>query len=236
MIKNLFRAGMIALAAVLAPGSGLQAPPQPKTAPTGTTAARPVWQAVGTLFEACSCAVPCPCNFGQGPSQGFCHTVYAYRLKTGRYGDVNLDGLVFGGGEADKGAAGFLDSRAKPEQKAALEKLATAVFAQGGASSGPRKFDTVRTIATDDGRRFRVAFGESGGFEADILFGRDRKRPIVVENNTTWPVDRFIKGKTSRFEYKDSLGNRLSFDGVNANLGEFRLSGEIEGSAARPGK
>ncbi len=182
------------------------------------------WEAAGTLFEACSCSVPCPCNFGQEPTRGTCHTVYAYRLKTGRYGSVTLDGLAFGGGEAEKGAMGFLDSSATPEQKPALEKLAIAVFARGGASSGVRKFESVRIGLLDDSKRFRVGFGESGGFEADILFGRDPKRPIIVENNTTWPVARFIKGKTTRFAYQDAMGNRLRYDGVNANLGEFRLS------------
>ena len=182
------------------------------------------WEASGTLLEACSCSVPCPCNFGQGPSGDSCHTVYAYRPKKARYADVSLDGLVFGGGEADKGVMGFLDARATAEQRPALEKLAMAVFGQGGASSGPRKFETLPIMATSDATKFKVMFGEHGGFDANILFGRDRKRPIVVENNTTWPVERFIKGKTTRFAYQDSLGNKLDLDGVNANLGEFNLS------------
>ena len=167
--------------------------------------------------------MPCPCNFGQGPSQSFCHTVYAYRLKSARYDGVSLDGLVFGGGEADKGAMGFLDDRAAPMQRAALEKLALAVFAKGGASSGTRPFRFVPITVQEDAAKFRVAFGESGGFQADILMGRDGRKPIVVENNTTWPVNRFVKGKTTRFEYKDAQGNRMNYSGVNANLGEFDL-------------
>jgi hypothetical protein len=153
-------------------------------------------------------------------------------LKKARYGDVNLDGLVFGGGEADKGAMGFLDARATVEQRPALEKLAAAVFGQGGASSNARKYETLPITATSDGTKFKVAFGERGGFEASILFGRDRKRPIIVENNTTWPVERFIKGKTTRFTYQDTLGNQLQLDGVNANLGEFNLSDKPTGKAA----
>jgi hypothetical protein len=186
------------------------------------------WQAAGTLFEACSCNVPCPCNFGQSPTRDYCHTVYAYRLKTARYEGVSLDGLIIAGGEGDKGAMGFLDARAAPEQKAALEKLALALFAKGGASSGPRRFTFTRLAAEDNARTFKMEFGDSGGVEADILLGADRKKPIIVENNTTWPVHRFLKGKTSRFDYKDALGNRLNYTGVNANLGEFTLSGPAE--------
>ena len=239
MAAKLLSAAALGLTALmLTPGPARQAPPAFKAGTAAQAARAPSgWVAVGTLLEACSCAVPCPCNFGQNPSRDYCHTVYAYRLKTARYGAVTLDGLVFGGGEADKGPMGFLDTRATPEQKPALEKLAYAVFAHGGASATARKFETVHIIATDDGQRFRVKFGDRGGFEAAILFGRDHKRPIIVENNTTWPVDRFIKGKTSQFDYQDTLGNRLRLDGVNANLGEFHLSGGTAAmSSDAPGK
>ena len=195
------------------------------------------WKAAGTLFEACSCIVPCPCNFGQGPltangKRDYCHTVYAYRLQTASYGGVKLDGLIFGGGEAANGAFGFLDSRAAPAQKAALEKLALAVFGSGGASGGPRRFVTTRITAEESPEKFRVDFAGCGGFAADVLTGADGKNPIVVENNTTWPVKRFRKGKTTAFDYHDSIGNRLRLDGVNANLGTFALSG----SGANKGK
>lgn len=192
-------------------------------AQTETKTTRPLWEAKGALFEACSCSVPCPCNFGQGPSQNFCHTIYAYRLKTARYGDVKLDGLVFGGGEADKQPMGFLDARATLEQKPALEKLARAVFGKGGASAGDRRFVFTKITVEDDTRTFRLDFANAGGFAADILIGRDGKNPIIVENNSTWPVARFIKGKTRHFDYKDALGNELHYEGVNANLGEFDL-------------
>lgn len=225
MTARLLWAGALGLAALMmTPVVRPQTPSTRKAAPAAQSRAKTGWEASGTLIEACSCSVPCPCNFGQGPSRDYCHTVYAYRIKSGRYGAVILDGLIFGGGEADKGAMGFLDSRAAAEQNPALEKLAYAVFGQGGASAGARKFESVKIVATDDGKRFKVGFGERGGFEADVLFGRDHKRPIVVENNTTWPVDRFIKGKTSQFDYQDTLGNRLLLDGVNANIGEFHLS------------
>lgn len=183
-----------------------------------------LWQATGTLMEVCSCRVPCPCNFGQGPSNDYCHTVYVYRLKTARYDGIKLDGLMFGGGEADKGVMGYLDVRAAPAQRAALEKLALAVFGKGGASSGKRAFTWTRMAAESDSRQFRIRFGDTASVAADMLIGRDGKSPIVVENNVTWPVHRFLKAKTTRFDYKDSLGNALHYNGVNANLGEFDLS------------
>ncbi len=71
--------------------------------------------------------------------------------------------------------------------------------------------------------KFSVRFGDSGGFDAAVLIGGDGKSPIVVENNSIWPAHRFIKGKTTHFDYKDPHGNVLKFDGVNANIGEFDL-------------
>jgi hypothetical protein len=199
----------------------------PKAAPL-------LWQATGTLLEVCSCSVPCPCNFGQSPSNDYCHTVYVYRLKTARYAGVVLDGLAFGGGEGEKGAMGYLDARATPAQRAVLEKLALAVFSKGGAVSGERTFTTTRVVAESDPQHFKIGFGETAAITADILMGRDHKNPIIVENNTTWPVHRFIKGKTSRFDYKDSLGNILHYEGVNANLGEFKLTSVQSTAADKP--
>ena len=218
------------LGAALLLGWGLLCGPQsgaPKPAAS-------VWQATGMLLEVCSCRVPCPCNFGQGPSNDYCHTVYAYRLKTARYDGVTLDGLVFGGGEGPKGAMGYLDSRATPAQRVGLEKLALAVFGKGGASSGPRAFTWTHIVAENDPQHLKIGFGETVSIAANILVGRDGKNPIVVENNTTWPVHRFVKAKTTRFDYKDSLGNALHYDGVNANLGEFKLTGDEAGTAGKP--
>jgi hypothetical protein len=204
----------LTLAAALPLGAAQdQKPAEPKLA----------WQATGTLFEACSCSVPCPCNFRQSPSRGYCYTVYAYRLKRAQYGGVKLDGLVFGGGEADKKPLGFLDSRAIGDRKEALEKLALAVFAKGGPAAGEREFIPAKMAVEQSESKFSVRFGDSGGFDASVILGGDGKSPIIVENNTIWPAHRFIKGKTSFFDYKDPHGNILKFEGVNANLGEFDL-------------
>ena len=208
----------------------------PLNPPTKPPVSRPPlnWSATGTLLEACSCAVPCPCNFGESPTMGYCHTVYAYKLKKATYNGVTLDGLVFGGGEAEKGAMGYLDSRATPAQTKALEELAKAVFAKGGASGGTRKFIPTRITTTQTKQDFSVKFGESGGFAADLILGADGKTPIIVENNVTWPVKRFSKGKTTSFRYQDGAGNRIEREGVNANLGEFSLNGGA--SSAKAGK
>jgi len=196
------------------------------SAPATNTIAQtktPLWEARGMLLEACSCSVPCPCNFNQAPTNGMCHTVYGYKLKQARYGEVSLDGLIIGGGEADQDPGSFLDAKATPAQRPALEKLAVAIFSKGGPSNVPRKFEytAIKTEVTSS--RFSLDFDGSGGFGADVLIGGDGKNPIIVENNTTWPVHRFTKAKTTHFQYHDAHGNKMQYTGVNANVGEFDL-------------
>ena len=217
IMRSLLLVGLLFAPVSLAAQNALKPAPAP--------AASATWEAEGRLLEACTCAVPCPCNFGQNPTHDYCHTVYAYRLQRARWSGIALDGLVFGGGEADKGAVGYLDLRATSAQRAALQQLAQAVFAKGGASSGSRRWVWTPIKVEDTGRTFQAQFGESGGFTADLLMGADGRNPIVVENNVTWPVARFSKGKTTQFRYQDALGNHLALDGVNANLGTFHLSG-----------
>jgi hypothetical protein len=47
----------------------------------------------GTLLEACSCKVLCPCWIGEDPDHGTCESVNAYRFERGSIGDVDVTGL-----------------------------------------------------------------------------------------------------------------------------------------------
>ena len=90
----------------------------------------PSWHVIGDWFDNCSCAVACPCTFGQPPDNGFCESVLFWHIERGHYGDVSLDGLSFvrvsrwegdlWAGQA-KGAAGvFIDDQADERQAEAL--------------------------------------------------------------------------------------------------------------------
>src|SRR6185436_12765982 len=68
------------------------------------------WHVTGVLSEACTCNVPCTCNFGQGPSpHPYCYATYSYEIRNGQFNGVKLDGLRFGGIETAKGNAMYLD-------------------------------------------------------------------------------------------------------------------------------
>jgi hypothetical protein len=51
------------------------------------------WRIVGDFVDFCKCSVPCPCTFGQPPTEGDCEGIIGYRVREGNYGDVDLSGL-----------------------------------------------------------------------------------------------------------------------------------------------
>lgn len=217
--------------------AGLERAPlaMPLQTPSKSVPAPNSWHAQGKLLESCTCNVPCPCNFGQPPSHSFCNALFIYQLEQAQYSGVVLDGLCFGGCDGPKAAIGFLDERATPTQREALLHLAEAVFAKGGPDQGKRQW-LFLPIKTQIGpTHFQIQIGRWGGFQAQVLLGADRKNPIVVENNVTWPVFRFIKGKADIL-YSDSYSNHMNYRNVNANIGDFHLLGAIAPSTNHPKK
>jgi hypothetical protein len=110
----------------------------PETAP----AAAPTtggYQLHGTLLEACTCNVLCPCWIGEDPDGGTCQSIMAYHLDSGTINGVDVSGLtlaavVFIPGNVLAGSwkqAVFVDGRATDEQEQAL------LAAFGGALGGP---------------------------------------------------------------------------------------------------
>jgi hypothetical protein len=47
----------------------------------------------GSLIEACSCNVNCPCWIGEDPDLGECFAIVAYGIDKGKVGDVDVSGL-----------------------------------------------------------------------------------------------------------------------------------------------
>jgi hypothetical protein len=103
------------------------------------------WQIKGDFIDFCKCSVPCPCSWGQAPTEGDCDGVIGYRIREGHYGDVQLDGLNVAGlghfegniwDEETRMNAGFvIDERADESQREALQTI----FG-GQAGSWPQVF------------------------------------------------------------------------------------------------
>src|SRR3954447_11663767 len=54
-----------------------------------------VYELEGTLLEACSCGVLCPCWIGVDPDGGTCDAFNAYHFDSGTIGGVDVSGLNF---------------------------------------------------------------------------------------------------------------------------------------------
>lgn len=91
------------------------------------------WHINGDYVLACNCDYGCPCNFNARPTMGFCQGAVGFKIASGVYGNVKLDGLsavvaVKWPGAIHDGngvAAIFIDKGASPQQREALGKIIT---------------------------------------------------------------------------------------------------------------
>lgn len=190
------------------------------------------WRVAGELSEACTCRVPCPCNFGELPSPyPYCHAVYSLRINHGHYQGVRLDGLHLAGAFAAQGTLLYVDDRGTVQQRRALESMGRYIIARlaENARHGPDKGEDepevhlrdVRVVSIEQqigSSGVSVRIGQAGQFEGDYLVGIDGKTPIVMENNWSWNIQHAYRGKTLVFHYSDDFGN---FIDTNINQGRF---------------
>lgn len=101
---------------------------------TNENAVIPDWQIQGDWFDVCSCNIPCPCTFAQPPTNRACDVLFAYRIRSGNWGDTDMAGLcvliigAFTGSlfEGDQIDAGVLwDASANEVQLQALQQIFT---------------------------------------------------------------------------------------------------------------
>ncbi len=177
------------------------------------------WDLSGDLSEACTCRVPCGCNFRDGSyPHRFCWTIFSLGIDKGHYGTVQLDGLHLVGAHGKKSVVWYIDQRATPEQFAALKTIGLQLKWHSELPAFVEAALVTQKV-TDKGNDVEIA--GHGGFAADYLMGLDGKNPIVVENGTVWNIPRSTKGKTRYLKYKDRHGNKLDFKSTNSNEGKF---------------
>jgi hypothetical protein len=112
-----------------------------------------VYSLTGTMIEACSCNVLCPCWIGEDPDQGDCRSFISYHIDEGRIQGIDVSGLsvvavAYIPGNVLAGnweIVVLVDDRATPEQRDAL------VAALGGQLGGPmadlaQLFGTIKGV------------------------------------------------------------------------------------------
>ena len=199
------------------------------------------WMIRGALTEACTCAVPCTCNFGGGPSpHSYCWPFYSYHIREGYYHDIKLDGLHFGSADLSGGRTMFIDERADERQREALRIIIARIIIRVSAEEAEAKAKEIepriRYTAVRqeyDERKNHLNVDGLGEFSAEYIMGLDKSQPIVVRNNTTWRIHDAIKARTSLYRVKSGRDSVKTKE-TNSNQGDFEYTDKTDfGGPAR---
>jgi len=185
------------------------------------TPSKPKWAVEGLYVEACQCSIPCPCNFGQKPTHGSCDNTSVYQIEKGNYEGEPLGGLyvvVVGSspaGERYVDAVGnltfaryYIDERANPRQRQALEEIARALNAsylrlptRKLSSNEDVKVVPIKADVTAD--RAEVAIPSVLEFSTQRLHGAENQKPIEILNGavlTEW-MPQIWAGESKTYKY-----------------------------------
>src|SRR5437764_3052577 len=219
------------LAAAVAAPLVLGAPKDEKTKSTK-------WKITGQLEEACSCNAACPCWFDSKPTRATCGGNQVLFIQKGTYGNVKLDGLAVANyAQSPENqtmmdsfgkwnfSTNYIDEKANPEQRKALEAIAAIVLP---SNNGSKNFKTVYAPITRkiEGKDHIITIGHVATFTGHLveggLGGSSRiNKPSGADTVTA----QYAQGKTTKMTYNDSDQN-WDWTGTNYMLGTFTVDSE----------
>ena len=197
----------------------------------------PAWKVAGQYYETCSCDFVCPCVPAQlmaMPSKGSCTFAMSFKIDSGRFGDLSLDGLGFivlgftpeEMGKGNWSAGVIVDERANAPQRDAIVAIAS------GGAGGPMaalsgmitKFLGVETAPIQFERD-----GAGWSVEASSLVRMAAKPAMGIDPNATEPLQLANTGHpaNSRFSLAHAVRSHvralgLSWDDTSGkNNGQF---------------
>jgi hypothetical protein len=209
----------------------------------------PEWHVRGDWFDVCRCDIPCPCEFAQPPTDGWCQGVLAYHIREGHYGDVRLDGLsiialgTFEGNLWSREARGlklgfFIDERTDERQREAIMTIvsgqAGGVPAQLGAIWGQPEVlglepAPIRFEVADDLSSWRAEIPGKVVASAEALAGPttpagQRVQTLNPPGSEVGPGGAATWGRATA-DRVDALGLKWEWDGKSSKHIPFEWSG-----------
>ena len=197
------------------------------------------WKVDGQLEEACSCNAACPCWFGSKPTRMRCSGGMAFFIEKGSFGEVPLDGLAIafmGQNPPDTTMMGsmgnwefadiYIDEKANPAQREALEKLARATFPP--VAPPERTHLRVAPITRKiEGAEHVIGLGSFGGFSGHLMpGGMGGPAPKIVNAPGADPFHRdYEQGLTSRQAYTAS-GQNWNWSNTNYMFDTFSVTSD----------
>jgi len=109
------------------------------------------WKMEAEYLQSCNCDYGCPCNFNALPTYGNCEALVAYHIRTGNFGDTELDGVTFAWGlwwpkaiHMGEGiGALYVNNSATPEQVKAIEDITSGKHGGGVFAVFPTTFKST---------------------------------------------------------------------------------------------
>jgi hypothetical protein len=196
------------------------------------------WKITGQLEEACKCNPACPCWFGQKPTHMNCGGQLVYFITKGTYGNVALDGLSYArmgqspDGKSMAETSGnwvfdylYIDEKATPEQRAALQEIAYATEGKESPNVQVRYVPITRTV---EGKIHHITIGQYGSFSAHLMDSFLGGAPKLSHVPGADPIRaQFEQGITTAFQYNDASqdwntqGSNYMFTNFDVNSEQY---------------
>lgn len=191
----------------------------------------------GDYFEACTCAVSCPCVFLGPATQDGCDIVFAWHIDVGEKDGVDLSGLNVALAarapkqmtDGDWTVALYLDERASEEQGGALVAIFSGQAGGQLANVAPligNVAGVTRTAIdfTHEGMGRRVRVGDVAEMAVEQLVGMDGTSPAIITNPLFGAIAQPVRqARSTQLRYADSWS--FSTNGRNGFIAEFSYAG-----------
>jgi hypothetical protein len=204
------------------------------------------WRIEGEYLENCNCEVLCACLLGPRsakggamarPTEGHCDVPLIFRIERGQHGAVDLAGthaalLVFTPGPMGEGnwtIGAYLDARATPAQRGALERIFTGqaggvpalVWGLAGTRLPTR---TAHMEFGKEGRRRWAKIGDVLDVEIEGIEGRAAGSEVWIDNVRHPVSSRLAAARATRMSYRDH-GLAWNNAGRNGHYSAFVWTG-----------
>ena len=199
------------------------------------SAKKPSWKISGQLEESCSCNAACPCWFDSKPTMPSCSGNQVLFIKHGHYGNVSLDGLAIANFVESpenqtmmqsfgkwKYSYLYLDEKANPAQRAALEEIGKIVQPFSGSKNTKVRFVSITRQMV--GGEHRVTVGKYGAFRGTLLEGGLGGPSKLTNPPGADPIHaEYQQGRASSVTYHDA-GQSLNLKGTNYMRADFSVT------------
>ena len=196
------------------------------------------WKITGQLEEACSCNAACPCWFESKPTRVTCGGNQVLFIQKGNYGNVKLDGLAIANYAESpedqtmmdsfgkwKFSTNYIDEKANPEQRKALEAIAVVVLP---SNNGSANFKTAYVPITRkiEGKDHIITIGTVATFTGHLVEGGLGGSSKITNPPGADPIHhQYVQGKTTKMTYTDSDQN-WDWKDTNYMLGTFTVDSD----------